>query len=440
MMELHDYQKVAVEHLRTHPRAGLFLDMGLGKTAVACTALEPRHLPALVVAPKRVAEEVWPEELQKWRPDLSYTLAAGTKAQRLSALQSADEDVCIVSRDNLGDVPLGRFRTVIMDESSSFKNRGTQRWKTMSRIVKYAEYRWALTGTPSPNGLMDLWAQIFLLDDGQRLGKTLTGFRERYYTPGRQLRSGVITEWIPKPETEDAIHRLLEDICLSMSTDGRVKLPPVTINEVKVPLPDNVMKLYRKMRDNLVVDLGIIGGEIHSATNAAVLTAKLSQLTAGFMYVDDADLRDWKTSQIHSRKVEAVQEIIEGTGSPVLVFYRFRAERDALKAAIPLARDATERGIMAEWNQGKVPVMLAHPASAGHGLNLQHGGHTAVWTSASWSLEEDMQANKRLARQGQKHPVVIHYLVCPGTVDTSIIARVRDKQSVQDALLAHLEV
>ena len=449
-MKLHDYQEIAVEHLHRNPRAALFLDMGLGKTAITLRALTPDHLPVLVTAPKRVAENVWAKEASIWRPDLTISVAKGDPRQRREALESG-ADIVVIGRDNLKDVLpyAATFRTFILDEISGFKTRGSLRWKTARKIVGLklgktggpptTRYIWGLTGTPSPNGLMDLWSQVFLLDGGERLGKTLTGFRGRYFLPGRQLANGVITEWFLRPESDHHIHALLEDICLSMDSVGRIDLPPVTYNQVSVPLPASVLKIYRTLKDTLVVDLALLG-EIHSAVNAAVLSSKLSQISAGFMYVDDADIRGGIYDTLHQDKVKAVQEIVEGTGSPVLVFYRFKAERDMITAAMPgLVHSIDEPDAIARWNRGELPVLLAHPQSAGHGLNLQHGGHTIVWASLPWSLEEHEQSNKRLARQGQQHPVVIHYLISPNTIDGSILVRLREKKSVQDALLEHLE-
>lgn len=441
---LHDYQVVARDYLRERKRAALFLDMGLGKTASALSALTPEHLPALVVAPKKVAEEVWDVERDIWRPDLSLSIAMGDPGPRRAAL-NAGADITVIGRDNLRDVlsgPSPAFRTMIIDELSGYKTRSSVRWKTARKIIAQPEleYVWGLTGTPSPNGYLDLWAQIYLLDGGERLGKTLTGYRNRYFLPGRQLPNGVIIEWIPREETTDAVNELLSDICLAMETDGRVELPPVTYNHVKVDLPPKVKTAYKGLRDELIVDLrDIFGGEIHTADNAAVMTSRLSQMTAGFIYVDEAEMNDYRYTQLHTEKIDALKEIIEFTDSPVLVFYRFQAELAMIRKAIPEARMVGESGIIKEWNAGKVPVMLAHPASAGHGLNLQHGGHTIVWTTLTWSLEEWQQANKRLARQGQKHPVVIHMLMAPGTVDTDIFRSLTEKDLVQRGLLEYLE-
>lgn len=413
--------------------------IGLGKTAVALSALEPRHLPALVVAPKRVAENVWHVERDLWRMDLDLRVAAGTHAQRAEVLVSG-ADVIVIGRDNLSDVQTS-FRTLILDELSSFKNRASVRWREARRLIKKSgsPHVWGLTGTPAPNGLLDLWAQIYLLDGGARLGTRLTDYRGRYFVPGGQLPSGVITSWIPRPETDKHVHRSLEDLCLYMESDGRVSLPPLTYNDVAVQLPDPVQKVYRDFKDTLVADLrDVFGGEIHTAANAAVLTSKLSQISAGFVYVDDADIRGGGHTRLHQAKLNTVQEIIDGTGSPVLVFYRFQAELEMLQEVLPQARTIDEPNVISDWNSGEVPVMLAHPASAGHGLNLQHGGHTQIWTTLPWELELWEQGVRRTYRQGQQHPVVVHILMAERTVDHLIRRRLEGKAMTQDALLDHL--
>ena len=433
-MILHDYQQQAVKHLHEHPRAGLFLDMGLGKTAIVLSALEPHHLPALVIAPKRVAEHVWPAERDKWRPDLRLAVAAGTAARRRYLLE-AGADITVISRDNLADAVGGPWRTIIVDESSSMKNKTTKRWRAASKLAKAAEHVWLLTGTPSPNGLLDLWAQAALLDQGERLGKTLTGYRERYFSVETMI-NGHPVKWRPKPGAPERIQTLLSDVCLSM--ESRLDLPPATHNRVEVPLAPAHRRLYDTLKKDLVAWMDN-GGEV-AAANAAVATGKLSQLTAGFLYPDPDDPDDLigLPTELHTSKMDALAEVIEGTGSPVLVFYRFRHELERLKkipGAVPIDYHPL---VIPRWNAGKIPVLLAHPASAGHGLNLQHGGHTIVWTTPTWNAEEYAQANARLNRQGQTHPVVIHHLISPGTVDGLILDRLAGKLSAQDALLEAL--
>lgn len=440
---LRDYQHLAVKYIQERRRAGLFLDMGLGKTAICLSALTPDRLPALVCAPKRVAEEVWPVEVPKWRGDLTVAVASGTPKKRAAALRSG-ADVVVIGRDNLADAVdvADQFKTFIMDELSGFKNRASIRWK-MAKKIAWAdgvENVWGLTGTPAPNGYLDLWPQIALLDNGARLGKNITAYRSRYFTPGRQLPSGVITDWDIRPGADSRINDLIEDICLSMKTEGRVKLPPVTHNVVHVPLSPTSRRIYKELKNNFIVGLELLGGEVHTAATAGVLSQRLAQITAGFMYMDDADLRDHAYDVIHRDKVAAVREIVDGTGSPVLVAYRFQAELAMLKDALgELAHTIDEPGVVAAWNAGNIPVLLVHPASAGHGLNLQFGGHSMIWATVPWSLEEYEQTNARLARSGQEHPVVIHHLISPHTVDEAVMQALRDKASIQDALMSHLE-
>lgn len=448
-LALHDYQIVARDFLREHSHAGLFMDMGLGKTATVLSALEPHHLPALVLAPKKVAENVWEEERALWRPDLTIAVAKGSPAER-AALLASKADVTVISRDNQGDVvdhvDSGRYRTLVIDELSGYKSRASVRWKSaMVMAWKLGiTHVWGLTGTPAPNGYLDLWPQIAILDRGARLGKNITTYRSRYFYPGRQLPNGVIIEWIMKPEAEANIKAKISDLCLAMETDGRVKLPEVTYNVVPVPLPPKVMRVYKDFESTMVADLRDVFGPgfLHTAGSAASVGQRLSQLTAGFMYVDDADVNDYAYTEIHNEKIEALREIIESPHhGGVLVFYSYRAERKRIREQLKDfgLRDIDEPGVIQEWNRGEVPVLLAHPASAGHGLNLQRGGHTIVWTSGTWDLELWEQGNKRLLRQGQTHPVVIHLLAAPNTVDMRMRSVLIDKADVQQDLLDYLE-
>lgn len=446
--KLHDYQIVGRDFLRGRPQAGLFMDMGLGKTATALSALEPRHLPVLVIAPKRVAEEVWDVEVEDWRPDLTVSVAMGEPDERATRLR-AGADITVISQDNFRDVakvwPKGPpFKTIIVDELSGYKTRASVRWKTARKLrrARAVENFWGLTGTPAPNGYMNLWAQLALLDDGERLGKGITGYREAYFRAGRQLPNGVVTEWLLLPGAKELIKGKIEDICLSMETDGRIDLPPVTINEVDVRLPENVMKVYKKLKNDLVVDLhDIFGGEIHSADTAAALTNRLAQIAAGFIFVDEAALNQHRYTSLHREKIKAAREIVDGTGSPVLIFYRYRPEREMLLEEFgDQAHTVDEPGVFKAWNRGEIPILVCHPGSVGHGLNLQHGGHTIIWTSMpNFDLEVWQQANKRLARQGQKQPVIIHVLMARGTVDKPQLSTLEAKEYVQDDLLEHLE-
>lgn len=432
-VRLHAYQELARDFLRNTPRAGLFLDMGMGKTFTVLAALEPRHLPCLVVAPKRVCESVWPAEHEKVRPDLSLALAAGTAAQRAAGL-AAGADITVISRDNLKEAAPG-YRTFVLDELSSFKNKTSQRWKAANRISKAADHVWGLTGTPIPNGLLDLFAQMVLIDRGERLGTTLGGYRNRYFWAADMMPSGVVTRWELRDGAEARIQQKVEDVCLYMSALDHLDLPPVTYNHVTVRLPSEAKRQYKEMSDTLVLDLELIGEEIYSAANAAVLSNKLTQLTSGFIY---SDAQDGTWTPLHTTKLDALQEIVDGTGDNILVFYNYIPEREMLRKAFPQARLLDDPGALKAWMRGEVPMLLAHPASAGHGLNLQSGGHTLVWTSLTWDAELYLQANGRLARQGQKHPVVIHHLEAEGTVDKIIADRLKHKIFNQDALLDHL--
>jgi Superfamily II DNA/RNA helicases, SNF2 family len=444
---LHDYQKQAVEFVRNRRRAALLLDMGLGKTCISLTALTPEMLPVLVNAPKRVAEEVWPVEVPKWRPDLRVVVAAGTPAQRKAALQKGVDghaDIVVIGRDNLADAVdyASHYNTHIIDELSGFKTRASQRWKAAKKINNHMDQVWGLTGTPSPNGLLDLWAQLYLIDGGEALGTTLGGYRERYFTAGRQMSNGVIIEWNIRPGADKRIHTLLERSCLAMQTEGRIDLPPVTDNDVSVPLTPTVRRVYKSLKDDLVADMSELGlgTAIHSAQNAAVLSNKLSQITAGFLYPDDREFNSEPATRLHKEKANVVKEIVEGTGSPVLVGYRFQEELAILKEVLgEQAHTIDEPNVVKRWNAGEIPVLVAHPDSIGHGLNLQDGGHTMIWATLPWSLEAYMQMNKRLARQGQKHPVVIHHLLSPKTVDPAIKLALQGKKSIQDAIMDHLE-
>jgi len=441
--KLHAYQEVGVQFLRGQPRAGLWLDMGLGKTATVLTALEPKHLPALVVAPKRVAEEVWPEEVPKWRGDLTIAVATGGKERRERML-SSDADIIVIGRDVLYDAVdhKAKFKTLIIDESSGFKTKTSVRWRAANKIAKVVPHTWILTGTPSPNGLPDIWAQMMLLDQGARLDTAKGRFMNRYFTPKAQLPNGVVTKWEIKERAEEVIYSKIEDIVLSMKSEGRIDLPEFTIVREKVELPRHAKNVYADLEADMVADMARLGGEIHTAANAAVLSAKLSQVTAGFLYHDDQAIRENgdKYDHIHTAKLERLAEIREEVDSPLLVFYRFKAERDAILSRFPEAVTADSKNIQQRWNNDEIPMLVAHPASAGHGLNLQRGsGHHMVWMSSTWSLEEWEQANKRMHRQGQKKAVVCHVLQCPATVDVAIYARVVEKKSVQDALMGYLE-
>lgn len=467
---LHDYQERARDHLQQNPRAGLFMECGLGKTGTTLCALEDRHLPALVIAPKRVAEMVWSEERPLWRPDLSMAVAveppsvqcvgftkSGRRCEstvvgadrchrhggpgsisaeeaRLAALKSG-ADIVVISRDNIGDVPLKHgFQTVVLDELSSFKSHSSARFKVASKLTKSPEHVWGLTGTPAPNGYLDLWPEVFLLDRGQRLGNRITAYRERYFRVSN-YQNGFPVSWTLRPGARERIDALLKDLCLSFLAEDYLNVPEPIFNRVLIPNP--VAGIYREMKSNLAADLRLLGLDaLHTAANAGVLSNRLSQITAGFLYSDNLG---GAATRLHHEKTKAVREIVDGTGSPVMVFYRFTEELEALQKAIPEASTIDVPNLQRSWNAGDIPVLLAHPASIGHGLNLQKGpGHTMVFTTEPWSLEEWLQCIGRLARQGQRNRITVHSLVIPGTVDEVVSSALLTKESVQDALMRYL--
>lgn len=437
-MRLHDYQRVAVKYLHENPRAGLFLEMGLGKTAAVLCALTDDHLPALVLAPKRVAENTWPEERDIWRPDLDLAAAVGGPAERHAALGSK-ADLYVISQDNLKDLAAYRhnFKTLVIDESSGYKNYQGTRFKIANAMSLRTDNAWILTGTPAPNGYQDIWAQVFLLDQGKRLGKNITTFRNRFMYLKTVLPSGGRL-YDMREGAEDEIKHLISDICMYMGTEGRIKLPAISYPEHRITLPPSVMKFYRKLKEEMVADMEELGLTV-SAENAGILSNRLSQVASGFVYeyppYPEPPVR--YATPIHREKIEEVTSLIEQATSPCIVAYRYQWEEEQY-LRMPGARSIRSRNIVADWNKGDVPILIAHPASAGHGLNLQHGGNHLIWGSPTWSLEGWQQMNKRLHRQGQTRPVVSHKVIAKGTTDTLIYNRLEKKRGVQQGLLDHL--
>lgn len=454
-LKLRDYQLEAVEFLR-EGRGGkaLFLDMGLGKTATCLSALQPRHLPALVIAPKRVAENVWETEAGLWRPDLSVTVVKGDRAKR-ERLAGAKTDLVVVSRDNqdglLARAMAGGFKTVIIDELSGYKNHRTSRWRGAKSLVSRAEHVWGLTGTPTPKSLIDLWAQMFLLDWGESLGKTIGEYQRRYFYAAAQLPNKIVTKWATRngKKTEQDIYDAISSRVLVQGTEGKVALPQVTYVPQMVKLPGRVRKQYKTLKEEMVLRL-LEGGKEITAKNAAVVSGKLAQITAGFLYHDvvegvDGGLPGGKGERgydaLHKLKLGVLEEIIEESqGAPVLVFYRFQAELEELKKRFGAdVHTVKERGFVERWNKGELPILAAHPDSIGHGLNLQAGGHIAVWLSLPWSSEAWQQSNKRLARSGQKEAVQIHMIMAEDSIDGRVYDTLRGKVDAQQRLLDYLK-
>lgn len=393
----------------------------------------------LAIAPKRVAEDTWTREHAKWDhlKDLRISKVLGNEQQRIRALK-AEADIYVIGRDNViwlinyyqGLRKGWPFDMIVIDELSSFKNPQAKRFRALRKAMPFVNRVVGLTGTPSPNGLMDLWAEVYLLDRGERLGNTLGVYRERYFRPG--ARNGyVVYKWEPFRNAQKEIEEKISDICISMSAADYLKLPKRIDNVIPVQLSPEEMEAYKRMeRDQL---LQIEDDDI-AALNAAAVMTKLLQIANGSVYNTDG-----KPVKIHEAKLEALAEIVDTTDSPVLVFYSYKHDLAAIQGKIKGARILENEKDIADWNAGRVQVLLAYPASVGYGLNLQEGGHVIVWYGLTWSLELYQQANARLYRQGQEKPVIIHHLIAEGTVDEEAMAALQNKDTSQAALLAALK-
>lgn len=439
--EAHEYQKRMIRRVIEMDHIGLFLDMGLGKSVITLTALKSLFYDfsitkALVIAPKRVAEDTWSRECEKWDhlKDIRISKVLGSRRDRARALQ-ADADVYVIGRDNTKwlveyygkDFP---FDAVVIDELSSFKNPQSERFKALRKVIPKVSRVIGLTGTPSPNGLIDLWAQVYLLDQGERLERTLGSYRARYFTPGAS-NGHVVYQWVPRKGAPDKIREKISDICISMSASDYLKLPKRIDNEIRIRLSDEDMKQYRQMEETALIR---IEDKSVAALSAAAVMTKLLQLANGAVYSDDGEI-----IKVHSWKADALAEIVDTSESPVLVFYSFRHDLEAIRARIKDARMLERPEDIRDWNDGKVKVLLAHPASVGYGLNLQEGGNVIVWYGLTWSLELYQQANARLHRQGQTKPVIIHHLIAEGTVDEQVMKALKAKDTSQSALLTALK-
>lgn len=440
----HDYQKRMIDLVIKKPRLGLFLSMGMGKTVITMTAIQELMYDrfqvsrVLVIAPKRVAEDTWTREHAKWDhlKALRISKVLGSARQRVRALE-AEADVYVTGRDNViwlikyyQHLRRWPFDMIVIDELSSFKNPQAKRFRALRKVMPLVDRVVGLTGTPSPNGLMDLWAEIYLLDQGERLGNTLGAYREKYFRPG--ARNGyVVYKWEPFRNAQREIEDKINDICISMSAADYLTIPKRIDNVIPVQLSPEEAEAYKRMeRDQL---LRIEGDDI-TALNAAAVMTKLLQIANGSVYTTEG-----KTVKIHEAKLEALAEIVDTTDSPVLVFYSYKHDLSAVRSRIKGVRVLETEEDIDDWNGGKVRVLLAHPASVGYGLNLQDGGHVIVWYGLTWSLELYQQANARLYRQGQEKPVIIHHLIAEGTVDEDVMAALRNKNTDQAALLAALK-
>ncbi|RHP13500.1 ATP-dependent helicase [Clostridium sp. AF35-15] len=433
----HNYQQFATDFILNQSICCLMLDMGLGKTVITLTALWQLALDSfdvsrvLVIAPKRVAEDTWPKELAKWEhlTGLTSSLVLGSAAERKAALQRK-AFLYIINRENVAWLVKNHywdFDMVVIDELSSFKSNKAERFKAMKKVRPMVTRIVGLTGTPAPNTLLDLWPQMYLMDMGQRLGRFIGGFRDRFFLPDKRNRE-IIYSYKPREGVEDAIYALISDICISMKAADYLDMPERIDNRIEVSMSPKERKLYDDFQKDMVLS---IDDEELDAANAAALSNKLLQMANGAVYGEDK-----KIIPIHDRKLDALEDLVEAAnGKPLLVAYWYKHDLQRIKARFKNARCIDTAKDIDDWNAGKIPLALIHPASAGHGLNLQDGGCTIVWFGLTWSLELYQQLNARLWRQGQKHTVVIHHIVTKGTHDEDVMWALENKDTRQSALI-----
>lgn len=434
----HSYQEYAIRYIETHPISALLIDMGLGKTSITLTAI--RNLlfdsfevcKVLVIAPLRVAKSTWTDEIKKWEhlSTLTYSLIVGNENERLSALNEK-ADIYIINRENV-DWLVNKsgykfdFDMVVIDELSSFKNHQSKRFKSLMKVRPLVKRIVGLTGTPSSNGLMDLFAEFKILDMGKRLGYFIGQYRNTYFKPDK-MNGPIVYSYKPLPNAENAIYEKISDITVSMKANEYLKMPELLTSNYVVELSNSEKNQYDEMKKSLVLE--ITDGEI-TASNAASLSNKLCQLSNGAIYDDEQNI-----VEIHDRKLEALEDIIESmNGKPLLIAYWYRHDLKRIKSRFSVREIKTSEDI-SDWNDGKIPVALIHPASAGHGLNLQSGGSTLVWFGLTWSLELYQQTNARLYRQGQKNTVVIQHIIAKGTIDEQILKALQRKDKTQSDLI-----
>lgn len=435
----HPYQLAAIRRLEAHSHYGLFLDMGLGKTITTLTAIQDLIYDmgtvsrVLIIAPKTVAESTWQDEAEKWEHlHLTFSTILGDAAERRRAMK-ADADCYVINRENVSwlckewayELP---YDMLVVDESSSFKNPAAKRFKDLRKAMGSFSRVVILTGTPAPNSLIDLWAQVYLLDRGQALGKTISAYRAEYFSSYRPAGAAYEIFTIKNKAAEAAIYKAIAPEVMSLKAKDYLTLPSCIKQTVRVTMPKEAKKEYERLEKDFVLNFDT-EKEI-TVANAAVLSGKLLQLANGRVYTDTHGVYD-----LHSAKLDALKELIEAAnGSPVLVFYSFRHDLDRLKTLKGTTELQGDKEIKA-WNAGKIPILLAHPASCAYGINLQRGGHIIVWYGLTWSLEQYQQANARLYRQGQTHPVTIYHLVTRGTMDEQVMGALSHKRAGQDALL-----
>ena len=432
-LPLYKYQERAKQHILKYPRSALFAGCGLGKSRITIEALKEMEGSTIIMAPKRVIDHTWPEELEKWWPEATYVHLTGTPKARAAALDKP-ADIYLINFELVAKLvdTIGkggwRWPTVIIDESSRVKNRGTKLFKALRKVAGRWEHLVLLTGTPAPQGLEDLWSQIYLLDRGDRLGKTLTAFRSRWFDADYMGWS-----YEPKAHAHKEIEVRCSDLCLSMTAEDYLDLPEKLVVDVPVDLPPKALKQYHTLKKELVLE--VQDSEV-TALTAATLTNKLLQLTSGMVYDEEGN-----SVHSHGAKLEALEDILLSIGDEsCLVVYQYRHELDRLRFKFPELIEVRDNpSTIDDWNRGKIKLLAVHPASAGHGLNLQHGGRHLVWTTPTWNLEHYIQTNARLHRNGQTKPVMIYRLLVAGTVDDKVAAAIEGKAKVQDILMESLK-
>lgn len=461
---LHDYQQVAKDFIVTHPKSALFLDVGFGKTLITLTALQELasknmisgHV--LIIAPKAVARSTWIDEMKKWNicantvsllvNEKDKSLTKKKRYELYDAIATTPPSFYFINRDLIYDLVNYHvvnkkpwpFQTVVIDELHSFKSYASRRFKAMKAVSPYITRLIGLTGTPQPNGLEDLWAPIYLMDNGERLGKTITEYRTTYFNPGLVVKN-VTVKWNPKPGSEALIYSKIKDLVMSVKNPS-LKLPSVSHNEIRCHMSPDEMETYKSfMKEKILTDV-VAGNEdaVVKASNAGVLSLKLSQMASGTAYIDGHDPKAQDYIVIHQRKLEHLEYVINNTNSPIIVAYHFKSEKDQIEkylsaAGIDVQAFDGSPDMVHRWNAGEIQVMLIQPASAGCGINLQDGGHTLVWYTLPTSLEEYIQTCGRINRQGQKYPVVFHYLLVPGTIDARLLSNLQKKDMSERALI-----
>ena len=434
----HDYQRYATDFIINNPISAVLLEMGLGKSVISLSAINELMLDyfdvsrTLVIAPLRVAISTWPEEIKKWEhlKYLTYSVVTGSEKERIDALKKPAH-IYIINRENVDWLITKSgfkwfFDMVVIDELSSFKSYQAKRFKSLLKARPKVKRIVGLTGTPSSNGLMDLWAEFRLLDMGERLGRYITHYRQNFFVPDKRNQQ-IIFSYKPKDGAEKVIYQLISDITISMKSKDFLKMPECIMNEVMVSLSEKEQMLYDSLKKDMVIKLE---DEEIDAINAAALSNKLLQMANGAVYNDKKE-----SIVIHDRKLDALEDLIEGAnGKPVLVAYWFKHDLERIKERFDVREIKTSKDI-SDWNNGKIHIAVIHPASAGHGLNLQAGGSTLIWFGLTWSLELYQQTNARLYRQGQDSTVVIHHILTKETIDEDVMKALNVKEKMQDALI-----